>query len=142
MKHMSIRTSLLMFGTSQKVFYALWKAETSWQVTKTEVAGNSTAINVISFSYTLLCLSLQLNFSFPILCVAPIILQWNNKNSLKRPSQTWFWKGYRLHDQFQRNSFSQEDTSSRLYSNLLVGHELLLIWRANTKNNSKSLGWI
>ena len=120
MKHMSVWTSLLMFGTSQKVCYVTLQGETSWQVTKTDVARDCVAINVISFSYTLLCLSLQLNFSFAILCVAPIKLQWNNKNSLKRPSQTWLWKGYRLHDQFQRNSFSQEDTSSRLYSHLLV----------------------
>ena len=75
---------------------------------KADVAGNCAAINIKSFSYNLLCLSLKLNFFVPISCVVPIILQWNNKNSLKRPFRcgsekvTWpvpkkqfQWRGYK-----------------------------------------------
>ena len=119
---------------------SLWKGERSWKMTKTDVTGNCAAINVISFSYNFLCLSLQLNFSFPILCVAPIILPWNNKNSLKRPSQMWLWKDYM--------TSSKETVSVKMIQvvawiqSCLSGHELLLIWRKNTENNSKSLEWI
>ena len=89
---------------------------------------------------TFLCLSLQLNFSFPILCVAPIILPWNNKNSLKRPSQMWLGKDYM--------TTSKEAVSVKMIQvvdwiqSCLSGHELLLVWRKNTQNNSKSLEWI
>ena len=119
---------------------SLWKGERSWKVTKTDVTRKCAAINVISFSYNFLCLSLQLNFSFPILCVAPIILQWNNKNSLKRPSQMWLWKDYM--------TSSKETVSVKMIQvadwiqSCLSGQQLLLIWRNNTQNNSKSLEWI
>ena len=45
----------------------------------------------------------------------------------------------RLHDQFQRNSFSQVVDFIRSY---LSRHELLLIRRKNTQNNGKSVEWI
>ena len=71
------------------------------------------------------------------------ITQWN-KNSLK--GHLCLWRGSwlselrRLHDQFQRNSFSQEDSSSRLCTqSCLSVHELLLIWRKSSQNNSKFL---
>ena len=91
-------------------------------------------LSPIPFLYPifLLCLSLQLNFSFAILCVAPIKLQWNNKNSLKRPSQTWLWKGYM--------TSSKETVSVKriqvvdCIQSCLSRHELLLIWRKNTQN--------
>ena len=93
MKHMWMWTSSLMLGTSQKVCHSeRGRGVDKWL--KTDVTGNCAAINMISFSYNFLCLSLQFNFSIPILCMAPIILQWNNKNLLKRPSQAWLWKGY------------------------------------------------
>ena len=116
---------------------SLWKGKRSWKMTKTDVTGNCAAINVISFSYNFLCLSLQLNFSFPLLCIAPIILQWNNKNSLKRPSQMWLWKDY--------TTSSKETISVKMIQvvdwiqSCLSGHELLLTWRKNTQNNSKPL---
>ena len=111
---------------------SLWKRERSWQVTKTDVAGNCAAINLISFSYNFLCLSLQLNFSITILCVAQITLQWNNKNLLKRPSQTWLWKGY-------MTSCKETVLVKRIQvvdciQSCLSRHELLLIWRKNTQN--------
>ena len=112
----------------------------SWQVTKTDVAGNCDAINLISFSYNFLCLSLQLNFSIPILCASQITLQWNNKNSFKGPSQMWRWKVYM--------TSSKETVSVKriqvvdCIQSYLSRHELLLIWRKNTQNNSKSVEWI
>ena len=118
---------------------SLWKGETSWQVTKTDVAGNCAAINGIFFSYALLCLSLQLNFSFPIFSVAPLILQWNNKNSLKRPSQTWPWKGCRLYASSEETVSVKRIQVVDCIQISLSGHELLLIWRRITQNNCKSL---
>ena len=140
MKHMWMWTSLLMLGTSQKVCHSeKGRGVDKWL--KTDVTGNCAVIN-ISFCYNFLCLSLQFNFSTPIMCMTPIILQWNNKNPLKRPSQTWLWKGYMTSSkkQFQSRFFrlvtthaltssfeyslllasSWLDTSSRLYSKPLV----------------------
>ena len=93
MKHMWMWTSLLVLRTSQKVCHSE-RGRRVYKWLKTNVTGNCAAISMISFSYNFLGLSLQLNFSILISCVAPIILQWNNKNSLKRPSQLWLWKGY------------------------------------------------
>ena len=107
---------------------------------KADAAGNCAAINIKSFSYNFLCPSLKLNFFIPISCVVPIILQWNNKNSLKRPSQMWLWKGYM--------TSSKETVSVKriqvvdCIQSCLSRHELLLIWRKNTQNNSKSFGSI
>ena len=93
MKHMWMWTSLLVLRTSQKVCHSE-RGRRVYKWLKTNVTGNCAAISMTSFSYNFLGLSLQLNFSILISCVAPIILQWNNKNSLKRPSQLWLWKGY------------------------------------------------
>ena len=118
----------------------LWKGDRNWQVTKTDVTENCAAINLISFSYSFLCLSLKLNFSIPILCVAQIILQWKNKNLLKWPSQTRLWKGYM--------TSSKETVSVKriqvvdCIQSCLSRHGLLIIWRKNTQNNSKYLEWI
>ena len=137
MKHMWMWTLLLMLGGSQKVY----QSERGRGVDKkSNVAGNCAAINMISFSYNVLCLSLQLNFSIAISCVAPIILQWNNKNSIKIPSQTWLWKDYM--------TSSKETVSVKriqiveCIQSCFSRHQLLLIWRKNTQNNSKSLEWI
>ena len=111
-------TSMLMLGTSQKVCHSeRGRGVDKWL--KTDVAGNCAAINMISFSYNFLCLSLQLNFFIPILCVAPIMLQWNKKNSLKRPSQAWLWKGYMTSSK-ETISVKRIYTSCKLYSKLLV----------------------
>ena len=132
-----MRTSLLMLRGSQKVY----QSERGRGVDKkSDVAGNCAAMNMISFSYNVLCLSLQLNFSIAISCVALIILQWNNKNSLKIPSQTWLWKDYM--------TSSKETVSVKriqiveCIQSCFSRHQLLLIWRKNTQNNSKSLEWI
>ena len=109
-------------------------------MTKTDVAGNCAAINLISFSYNSLCLSLQLIFTIPILCVFQITLQWNNKNSLKRPSQMWLWKGYMTSSK-ETVSVKRIQIADCIQS-CLSRHEVWLIWRKNTQNNSKSLEWI
>ena len=80
---------------------------------KTNVAEYCAAINIKSFSYNFLCLSLQLNFFIPISCVVPIILQWNNKNSLKV-------------------SVKRIQVVDCIHS-CLSRHELLLIWRKTPK---------
>ena len=119
---------------------SLWEGESSWQVTKTDVAGNCAAMNLISFSYNFLCLPLQLNFSILILCVSKITLQWNNKNALKRPSQMWLWKDSMTSSK-ETVSFKRiqvEDCIQSYFSR----YEILLIWRKNTQNNSKSVKWI
>ena len=119
---------------------SLWEGESSWQVTKTDVAGNCAAMNLISFSYNFLCLPLQLNFSILILCVSKIALQWNNKNALKRPSQMWLWDGY-MNSSKEMVSFKRiqvEDCIQSYFSR----YEILLIRRKNTQNNSKSVKWI
>ena len=132
-------TSLLVLRTSQKVCHSE-RGRRVYKWLKTNVTGNCAAISMISFSYNFLGLSLQLNFSILISCVAPIILQWNNKNSLKRPSQMWLWKGYM--------TSSKETVSVKriqvvdCIQSCLSRHELLLIWRKNTQNNSKFLEWI
>ena len=130
-------TLLLMLGGSQKVY----QSERGRGVDKkSNVAGNCAAINMISFSYNFLCLSLQLNFSIPILCASQITLQWNNKNSFKGPSQMWRWKVYM--------TSSKETVSVKriqvvdCIQSYLSRHELLLIWRKNTQNNGKSVEWI
>ena len=122
MKHMWMWTLLLMLGGSQKVY----QSERGRGVDKkSNVAGNCAAIN---------------NFSIAISCVAPIILQWNNKNSIKIPSQTWLWKDYM--------TSSKETVSVKriqiveCIQSCFSRHQLLLIWRKNTQNNSKSLEWI
>ena len=132
---------MLMLGTSQKVCHSeRGRGVDKWL--KTDVTGNCAAINMISFSYNFLCLSLQFNFSIPILCMAPIILQWNNKNLLKRPLRrgsekvTWpvpkkqfqsiFFRLVTIHaltSSFEYSLLlvsSWLDTSSGLYSKLLV----------------------
>ena len=134
-----MNVNLIAHVRNQPKSMSLWKWERSWQVTKTDVAGNCAAINLISFSYNSLCLSLQLIFTIPILCVFQITLQWNNKNSLKRPSQMWLWKGYM--------TSSKETVSVKriqvvdCIQSCFSRHELLLIWRKNTQNNSKSVEW-
>ena len=128
-------TSMLMLGTSQKVCHSeRGRGVDKWL--KTDVTGNCAAINMISFSYNFLCLYL----SIPILCVAPIILQWNNKNSLKRPSQMWLWKGYMTSSK-ETVSVKRIQIADCIQS-CLSRHEVWLIWRKNTQNNSKSLEWI
>ena len=117
MKHMWMWTSLLVLRTSQKVCHSE-RGRRVYKWLKTNVTGNCAAISMISFSYNFLGLSLQLNFSILISCVAPIILQWNNKNSLKRPSQMWLWKGYMTSSK-ETVSVSFRN-SSRLFSKLLV----------------------
>ena len=114
---------------------SLWKGERSWQVTKTDVAGNCAAINLISFSYNFLCLRLQLNFSIPILCMAQIILQWNNKNLLKRPSQTWLWRDYMTSS--KETVWVKKIQVVDCIQNCLSRHELFIIWN-NTQNSSES----
>ena len=118
----------------------LWKEYRGWQVTKADVAGNCAAINLISFSYKFLCLSLKLNLFIPKLCVAQIILQGNNKNLLKRPSQTWLWKGYMTSSK-ETVSVKRIQVAHCIQS-CLSRHVLLIIWRKNTQNNSKPLEWI
>ena len=123
--------NLIAHVRDQSKSLSLWNGERSWQVTKTDVAGNCDAINLISFSYNFLCLSLQLNFSIPILCASQITLQWNNKNSFKGPSQMWHWKGYM--------TSSKETVSVKriqvvdCIQSYLSRHELLLIWRKTPK---------
>ena len=132
-----MNVNLIAHVRDQSKSMSLWKGQRDWKVTKTDVTGNCAAITLISFSYNFLCLSLQLNFSGPILCVAHIILQWNNKNLLKTPSQAWFWKDY--------VTSSKETVSVKrvqivdCIQSCLSRHELLIIWRKNTQNNSKSL---
>ena len=131
-----MNVNLIAHVRDQSKSMSLWKGERSWQVTKTDVAGNCAAINLIYFSNNFLCLSLQLNFSIPTFSVAHIILQWNKKNLLKRPSQTWLWKYYM--------TSSKETVSVKriqvvdCIQSCLSRHELLIIWRKNTQNNSKS----
>ena len=132
--------SLIARVRDQSRSMSLWEGESSWQVTKTDVAGNCAAMNLISFSYNFLCLPLQLNFSILILCVSKITLQWNNKNALKRPSQMWLWKG-NMTSSKEMVSFKRiqvEDCIQSYFSR----YEILLIWRKNTQNNSKSVKWI
>ena len=132
--------SLIARVRDQSRSMSLWEWESSWQVTKTGVAGNCAAMNLISFSYNFLCFPLQLNFSILILCVSKITLQWNNKNALKRPSQMWLWKGYMTSSK-ETVSFKRiqvEDCIQSYFSR----YEILLIWRKNTQNNSKSVKWI
>ena len=109
-------------------------------MTKIDVARNCAAINLISFSYNFLCHFLQLNFSIPILCVAQIVLQWDNKNLLKIRSQTWLWKGYMISSK-EKVSVKRIQLVDCIQS-CLSRHDLLIIWRKNTQNTSKSLEWI
>ena len=67
-------TSVLMLGTSRKIYHSE-RGKGADKSQKLMFAGNCAAINLISFSYKFLCISLQLYFSIPILCVAQIILQ-------------------------------------------------------------------
>ena len=126
-----MNVNLIAHVRDQSKSLSLWNGERSWQVTKTDVAGNCDAINLISFSYNFLCLSLQLNFSIPILCASQITLQWNNKNSFKGPFQMWHWKGYM--------TSSKETVSVKriqvvdCIQSYLSRHELLLIWRKTPK---------
>ena len=125
MKHMWMSTSVLMLGTSRKVYHSE-RGKGGDKSQKTDVAGNCAAINLISFSYKFLCISLQL-FPIPILCVAQIILQWNNKNLLKRPFYTWLWKGY-MTSSTETVSVKRIKVADCTQS-CLSRHQLLIIWR-------------
>ena len=109
-------------------------------MTKTDVAGNCAAINLISFSCNFFFFFLRLNFSIPILCVAQIILQWNNRLLFKRPSQTWLWKDYMTSS--KETVWAKRIPVVDCIQSCLSRHQLLIIWRKNTQNNSKSLEWI
>ena len=134
-----MNVNLIAHVRDQSKSMSLWKGERSWQVTKTDVAGNCAAINLISFSYNFLCLRLQLNFSIPILCMTQIILQWNNKNLLKRPSQTWLWRDYMTSS--KETVWVKKIQVVDCIQNCLSRHELFIIWN-NTQNSSKSFEWI
>ena len=135
-----MNVNLIAHVTGQSKSMSLWRGEKSWKETKTDAAENFAAINLISFSHNFLCLPLQLNFSISILCVLQIRLQWNDKNLSKIPSQTCLWKDY-MSSSKERFSIKRMQVVNCIQSYLSM-HELLLIRRKNTQNNSKSVEWI
>ena len=79
--------SLLMLGTSQNVCHSERGrgTEKGQKLMSQEIV----LLEMWYLSPITFCLSVRLKFSFSILWVVPIILQLNDKTSLKKSSQMW-----------------------------------------------------